>query len=126
MASSICSGTDISFGSVSSHAQSRTIIGSILLATDQQLRVKQLSVRASPDLVYGLGLSSVRDSHPRPLHTHRRIQVDEYGARHIFAIAGFREKRLVGATLGNILGLRVGTSVCLEAVLEQIPSRGWC
>ena len=44
------------------------VVGRVLLARDELLRVEQLAVRASPHLVH-----------------HRRLQVEQDGPRHVFA-----------------------------------------
>lgn len=80
------------------------VVGSVFLAADQQLRVVELAVGAGADLVDRGG-----------------IQVDEDGARDVFSAARLGEEGLVRATLGEILSIRVGTAVSLEAMLQQVP-----
>jgi hypothetical protein len=79
------------------------VVGSILLAADQELRVEQLSVRASSDLIDWRG-----------------IQVNEDGARHVFSVARLSEEGLRGAALSKGLRsrFRVGTSIGQQAMLE--------
>jgi hypothetical protein len=69
--------------------------------------VEQLAVAAGPDLVDG-----------------RRVQVDEDGARNIFALAGLGEEGLEGASIADILGVGVGASVRSQTVLEEVAVGG--
>jgi hypothetical protein len=80
------------------------VVGSILLAADQELGVEELTVVACPDLVDG-----------------RRVQVDKDGSGDIFAIARLGEEGLVGASIANVLRVGIGTTVTTKAVFEQIP-----
>lgn len=97
-----------------------TIVGSILLAADQQLRVEQLAVGTSADLVNGLSLLApsilVAES-----AAYRGVQVDEDGARNVFAIASLREEGLERAALVELLRIGVRTTISLEAVLKKVP-----
>lgn len=97
-----------------------TVVGSILLAADQQLRVEQLAIGTSADLVDGLSsLASevcIADS-----ATYRGVQVDEDGARNVFAAASLREEGLERAALVELLRIGVRTTVSLEAVLKEVP-----
>lgn len=69
--------------------------------------MEQLAVAAGPDLVDG-----------------RRVQVDEDGARNIFALAGLGEEGLEGASIADILGVGVGASVRSQTVLEEVAVGG--
>lgn len=80
------------------------VVGSILLAADEQLRVEERAVATSADLVDG-----------------RRVQVDEDGAGHVLAAAGLGEEGLIRATLDGFLDIGVGTTIGAEAVLEEVP-----
>ena len=82
----------------------RTVVGSVLLAADQQLRVEQLAVGAGSDFV-----------------DWRRVQVDEDGTGDVFAAASLREEGLERAALVEILRIGVRTTVSLEAVLKKVP-----
>jgi hypothetical protein len=97
-----------------------TVVGSILLAADQQLRVEQLAVGTSADLVNGLSLLApgvcIAES-----ATYRGIQVDKDGARNVFAVASLREEGLERAALVELLRIGVRTTVSLEAVLKKVP-----
>lgn len=80
------------------------VVGSVLLAAQQQLRVVELAVGSGTDLVDRGG-----------------IQVAEDGAGYVFAAAGLGEEGLIRATLGNILSFGVRATVSLKAVLQQVP-----
>lgn len=82
------------------------VVSSVFLAADQQLGVEELPVVASADLVNGGG-----------------VEVDEDGARDVFAVAGLCEEGLVRATLDDVLGIGVGAAIHAEAVLQQVPER---
>lgn len=79
------------------------VVGSILLAADQQLRVKELAVGASSNLVDG-----------------GRVEIDEDGARNMLASAGLGEEGLVGTGVAQIGGIGVGKTIRSEAVLEKV------
>lgn len=88
------------------------VVGSIFLSADQKLRVEELSVSTGADLVNG-----------------RRVQIDEDGSGHMLAGAGLGEESLVGATIKDILCVRVWSTVGSEAMLEKIPRstrKPWC
>jgi hypothetical protein len=53
--------------------------------------------------------------------TYRRVQVDEDGARDVFAAASLREEGLERAALVELLRIGVRTTVSLEAVLKEVP-----
>lgn len=82
------------------------VVGSILLAADQELGVEELAVVTGADLVDGGG-----------------VEVDEDGARHVFAAAGLGEEGLVGARVADILDVGVGTAIGTKAVLEKVAKR---
>lgn len=82
------------------------VVGSILLAADQQLGVEELSVAASSDLVNGRG-----------------VEVDEERSRDVFAIASLGKERLVGSAVDDVLGVGVRTTIGAEAVLEEVAAR---
>lgn len=79
------------------------VVGSILLAADQKLRVEERAVAPSADLINGGG-----------------VEVDEEGSRHVFAIAGLGKEGLVRARIADILVFGVGTTIMAKAVLEQV------
>jgi hypothetical protein len=81
----------------------RIVVGRVLLAADQQLRVEQLSVITSADLIDGTG-----------------VQVDEDRSGDVFARTGFGEDGIELAAVVESLGIRVGTAILLEAVLEEV------
>lgn len=79
------------------------VVGSILLATDQELGVEELAVGTGADLVDGGG-----------------VQVDKEGSGHVFAAAGLCEEGLEGAWVADILDVGVSTTVGAKAVLEKV------
>jgi hypothetical protein len=85
----------------------RVVVGRVLLATDQQLRVEELSVVTSADLIDRAG-----------------VQVDEDGSGDVFARAGLREDGVELAAVVEGLGIRVGTAILLETVLEEVAADG--
>jgi len=83
------------------------VVGSILLASDQLLRVEELSV--------GAGAHLINDG---------RLQIHEHSSRHMLASARLREEgveRVVTATNGLV---RRHLTVWLDAVLQavQLPA----
>lgn len=80
------------------------VVGGVLLATDQQLRVEQLSVVTSTDLIDRAG-----------------VQVDKDRSGHVFAGAGLGEDGIELTAIMQRLGIGIGTAVLLEAVLEEVP-----
>lgn len=85
------------------------VVGSVLLAADQQLGVEELAVGAGADLVDG-----------------RRVEVDEDGPGHIFAIAGLGEEGLERARVADVLGVGIRATIGTEAVLQEIAFGGDC
>jgi hypothetical protein len=81
------------------------VVGRILLTADQQLGMEQLAVITRANLVDG-----------------RRVEVDEDGARDVFAAARLSEHGIELAGVVESLRVRVGTTILLEAVLEQVPA----
>lgn len=81
------------------------VVGSILLAADQELRVEELAVGTSPDLVDGRG-----------------VEVDEDGPGHIFAVASLGEESLERASVANVLAVGVRATVGAEAVLKEVST----
>lgn len=79
------------------------IVGSILLAADQELGVEELAVGAGPDLV-----------------DRRGVEVDEDGPGHILAVARLGEEGLEGTSIANVLGVGIRASVRSETVLEEV------
>jgi hypothetical protein len=82
------------------------VVGSILLATDQQLGVEELTIAASSDLIDRGG-----------------VQIDEEGSGDIFAIAGFGEEGLERTSIADILGIGIGTAISAKTVLEQVANK---
>ena len=82
---------------------SSIVIGRVLLSADQQLRVEQLAVVTSADLVDG-----------------GWVKVDEDGSRDIFAAASLRENRV--ELPGFMEGLRiwVRATILLQAMFEEV------
>jgi hypothetical protein len=81
------------------------VIGSILLAADQQLGVKELAVISRANLVDG-----------------RRVEINEDRARDIFAAASLSEHGIELSGVVKGLCVRVRATILLEAVLEQISA----
>lgn len=109
---------------VNTTSESHTVVGGIFLSADQLLGVEQLTVRSGADLVDGL-LQLATDPVvvlSRSI-THRGVQVDEDGARHVFAAAGLGEESLERAALADLVGVfGVNAAIGLEAMLEQVPA----
>lgn len=103
-----------------------TIVCRILLAAHQELRVEQLAVLASANLINWLFSASAQISSYVCLRwrgsegTYGRIEVDEDRARDIFAAARLGEESLVRAALGKTGRVWVWLAVLLKAVLEQV------
>lgn len=81
----------------------RIVVGSILLATDELLRVEELAVATGTDLV-----------------DRGRVQVDEERTWHMFAAAGLGEESLEGTRVSNVLEIGIRTTVRAEPVLEKV------
>ena len=83
------------------------VVGRVLLAGDQLLRVEQLAVRAGADLI-----------------DDRRLQIDEHAAGHVLASASLREEGVerVIAAADRLVGRHL--AIRLNAVLqaEQLPA----
>jgi hypothetical protein len=86
---------------------SSIVVGCVLLSADQQLRVEQLAVVTSADLVDGAG-----------------VKVDEDGSRDIFAAASLREDGIELAAVMEGLGIRIRATILLQAVLEEVAAEG--
>lgn len=85
--------------------------------------MEELPVVASADLVNGLAcISMLSLGQQRQRSPYRRVEIDEDGARDIFAAAGLGEEGLERAALGVGLGFRVGAAVRLEAMLQEVAS----
>lgn len=52
--------------------------------------------------------------------TYRWVQIDEDGARNIFAVAGLCEESIVGTGLTDVRGVWVQTPIGFQAMLEQV------
>lgn len=79
------------------------VVGSILLAADQELGVEERAVVAGANLIDG-----------------GRVEIDEDGSGHIFAAAGLGEEGLVGAWVADILDIGVRATIGAKAVLEEV------
>ena len=79
------------------------VVGSILLAADQQLRVEERAVGASADLI-----------------NRRGVEIDEERARDMLSTTGLSEEGLEGAGIANVLGVRVGTTISTKAMLQEV------
>lgn len=83
------------------------VVGSILLAADQQLGVEERAVVTGADLVDG-----------------GRVEVDKDGSGHVLAAARLVEKGLVGTAIADILGVGVRATVGSETVLKEVARFG--
>merc|ERR1719331_3164578 len=79
------------------------VVGGVLLARDELLRVVELAVGARADLV-----------------DDRRLEVDEDGARDVLARAGLREEGVEGVVAAANRLVRRHLAVRLDAVLEAV------
>lgn len=80
------------------------IVGSILLAADQELGVEELAVGASADLI-----------------DRRGVEVDKDRPGDIFAVAGLGEEGLERAAFCEVLGIGIRTTISSETMLEEVP-----
>jgi hypothetical protein len=80
------------------------VVGSILLAADQQFRVEELAVITSADFI-----------------DRRGVEVDKDGSRDVFAVAGLGEEGLKRSSIANVLGIGVRATVRAKAMLEEVP-----
>jgi len=79
------------------------VVGGILLATDQQLRVEKVAVFTSSDLV-----------------DRRGVEIDEQRSRNMLAAAGLSEEGLERTGVTNIGSIGVRSTVGAKAVLEKV------
>ena len=79
------------------------VVGSILLAADQHLRVEELAVATGADLIDG-----------------RRVEVDEKRTGDVLATAGLGEEGLERARVANVRGVGVWATIVAEAVLQKV------
>ena len=70
------------------------VVGSVLLAADEHLRVEEGAVSTSSDLINGRG-----------------VEIDEERARNMLAAAGLGEEGLERAGVANVGGIGVRTTV---------------
>lgn len=82
---------------------SSIVVGCVLLSADQQLGVEQLAVITSSDLIDGRG-----------------VKVDKDGSRNIFATSSLREDGIQLAGVVEGLGIRIGTTILLQAMFEEV------
>lgn len=82
--------------------------------------MEELAIGSRADLVNRLPVSQQLAILAVCGGTYGGIKVDEDGSRHVFAAAGLGEESLVGASLTDVTRIRVGTSVGLQAMLEQV------
>lgn len=54
----------------------------------------------------------------------RRIEIEEDGSGHVFAIAGLRKEGFERATFSELSSVRVGSAVGAEAVLKKVSTTG--
>ncbi len=83
------------------------VVGSILLAAHQHLRVEELTVATSADLVNGRG-----------------VKIDKQSSGDVLSVARLGEEGLKGAALVDIFGVGIGTAIESEAVLEAVTENG--
>jgi hypothetical protein len=86
----------------------RIVVRRVLLSTDQQLGVEQLSVITSADLIDRAG-----------------VQIDKDRSWHVFARSSFGEYGIELTTVVKSLCIRIGTAVLLETVLEEVAADRW-
>jgi hypothetical protein len=79
------------------------VVGSILLAADQHLRVEEGAVFAGADLVDGAG-----------------VEIDEERARNMLAVAGLGEEGLERARVTDLAGFGVRAAIKTKPVLEKV------
>ncbi len=79
------------------------VVGGILLAAHQQLRVEELAVAAGADLVNGRG-----------------VEVDKQSSGNVLAIARLGEESLKRAAFASVGGVGVGTAIEAQTVLEAV------
>lgn len=79
------------------------VVGSILLAADQELGVEKRATVAGANLIDG-----------------GRVEIDKDGSGHVFAAAGLGEEGLVGAWVADILDVGVRATVGAKAMLEEV------
>lgn len=79
------------------------VVGSILLAADQELGVEKRAAVAGANLIDG-----------------GRVEIDKDGSGHVFAAAGLGEEGLVGAWVADILDVGVRATVGAKAMLEEV------
>jgi hypothetical protein len=78
------------------------VVCGILLSTDEELGVEELSVLASTDLV-----------------DRRRVEVDEDGARDVLVVAGLGEEGLKSTWIADV-GVGIRATICFQAMFEEI------
>jgi len=83
------------------------VVGSILFAADQHLRVEEGAVAAGADLVDGGG-----------------VEIDEERTGDMLAAAGLSEEGLKRARVANVLGVGVRTTISAEAMLQKVELPG--
>jgi hypothetical protein len=82
---------------------SSIVIGRVLLAANQQLRVEQLAIVTSADLVDGRG-----------------VEVDEDGTRDIFPTSSLREDGIELAGVVQCLRVWIRATILLQAMFEEV------
>ena len=82
------------------------IIRRILLTTNQHLGMEQLAIITRADLVNGT-----------------RIQINKDRTRHVFTAARLCEYGIQLAGIMQVFGVGVGSTVFLEAMLEEVTGR---
>lgn len=80
------------------------VVGSVLLAADQELRMEQLAVGSGADLV-----------------DRGRVEIDEERPRDVFAVAGLGEESLVRPSVADLLVVGIRASIGSETVLKEVP-----
>jgi hypothetical protein len=82
---------------------SSIVVGRILLAANQQLRVEQLAIVTSADLVDG-----------------RWVEVDEDGSRDVFPTASLGEDGIELARVVQCLRVRIRATILLQAMFKEV------
>jgi hypothetical protein len=85
--------------------------------------VEQLAVGSGSDFVDGLYQLALCRIQCSRCVAYRGVQVDEDGARNVFAATSLSEEGLERATLREIRRIGVRAAVGLQAMLDEVPGR---
>jgi hypothetical protein len=82
--------------------------------------MEQLTKGTSPDFVNWLHKTSVNGGPCCNTATYGGIQVNKDGPWDVFSASSLSEESLVGASLRLVLSVRVGTSISLQTMLQEV------